>query len=344
MKCRYYESEQAYHLQGIAGEVVFCPKLKVIPGYRPECYEMHRLYNNRQDAAENSIYSVYLDNVRAGWVFPVQALFSNQHDYAENEYFLRYAFIAYMKFFENIKEDDLFSYAEDDINECFSHFVDADQQMVLIDLENVRAIDGYQFKHYIPGFFAKGYVTKKGAYKFTRLQELDKNLKIKRISSVLADVAYLYEFFNEVLVSCPRGYPLFHALYQIVELLIYRIFGSEFNRLLSSYQDSDDPFQAKERIMELINERYRVTKLFSEYIQHGDSESERELNAACRRFLNKCQGKTVNDLSGNLYNTRCLLVHRLYTVKVDDFALLDEINEAFIELIYHVLVNFRERQ
>lgn len=62
------------------------------------------LYNKREDCTENSIYQVLVKNQRIGWIFPVQALLSRDHDYAKNSFFLKYAYVAICLLLEQIED------------------------------------------------------------------------------------------------------------------------------------------------------------------------------------------------------------------------------------------------
>lgn len=72
----------------------YSPVLTLDTEYNPQNFKLVILYNKRRDCTENSIYPVYVKKQRIGWIFPIQALLSKSHDYAENRFFLKYACVA----------------------------------------------------------------------------------------------------------------------------------------------------------------------------------------------------------------------------------------------------------
>lgn len=65
----------------------YYPVLGLDTEYNPENFKLVILYNRRDDCTENSIYQVLVKRQRIGWIFPVQALLSKNHDFAENAFF-----------------------------------------------------------------------------------------------------------------------------------------------------------------------------------------------------------------------------------------------------------------
>ena len=90
----YDAKNREYRIVKAGKEVSYKPELAVIAEYVPQDFLVKILYN--QKAVENSIYQVCCDqSQRVGWLFPLQALCSNQHDYHDNKHFLRQAYVAY---------------------------------------------------------------------------------------------------------------------------------------------------------------------------------------------------------------------------------------------------------
>ena len=91
-KIQFDQISGRYIIDGIDN---YMPVIRVVSEYSPERFDMVRLNNNRRDYVENNIYQVFASplNKRIGWIFPGQALFSSQHDYADNPFFLKYAYV-----------------------------------------------------------------------------------------------------------------------------------------------------------------------------------------------------------------------------------------------------------
>src|ERR1035437_5586424 len=56
---------------------------------------------HKDEFATNNIFQVKIENKRIGWLFPIQALLSAQHDYAKSEDFFPYSFNAYKLLLKN---------------------------------------------------------------------------------------------------------------------------------------------------------------------------------------------------------------------------------------------------
>ena len=82
-----------------AAEVEY--ELDIYPDYENVDYSVH-LFHNDYLNAENDIFQLYdySSNTRIGWIFPIQALLSQDHNYAENEHFLKYAYVSFKKIVE----------------------------------------------------------------------------------------------------------------------------------------------------------------------------------------------------------------------------------------------------
>lgn len=102
---RYIKEENIFYLLDVGNKTVCecCPKLNLDPKYDPSQYRYLFLHNERDEYSENSIFQVYVGQQRIGWIFPIQALLSNQHDYVNNPFFLRYAYVAFCLLLNDIK-------------------------------------------------------------------------------------------------------------------------------------------------------------------------------------------------------------------------------------------------
>ena len=73
-------------------EFLYKSLLSLDKSFVPDDFEMCFLYNDK--VSENSIFNLYADGIRIGWIFPIQSLESQEHDYAHNEFYLKYAYIV----------------------------------------------------------------------------------------------------------------------------------------------------------------------------------------------------------------------------------------------------------
>lgn len=76
------------------------------------------LYNN-VGVSENSIFKLYADGIRIGWIFPIQSLESQEHDYVQDEFYLKYAYIVVYKLLQMAELGDR-EYSDFSILELYS--------------------------------------------------------------------------------------------------------------------------------------------------------------------------------------------------------------------------------
>lgn len=105
---QYNDADNIFEIKDAEDNLIceYYPELKLDAEYNPQEFECHLLKNDREDYSENSIFQVYASKKRIGWIFPIQALMSEQHDYVENRFFLKYAYVACYWLLENIKCDN----------------------------------------------------------------------------------------------------------------------------------------------------------------------------------------------------------------------------------------------
>lgn len=345
MKYKYVENERQYqHYDLEGGNSYLIPKLNVLPDYMLENYDIHMLKCIRRDSAENSIYHVYFDDTRVGWIFPIQALLSDAHDYANDTHFLKYAHVAYCALIDRlnaeiIEEKQTYGelYLEDYYDTCV--------HMLVLDNENVSKIREYKFQNYIVGLFVKGYIDNDISVTGELIVDRDpiiKRLAVKSLSKDLVEYEYINSLVGVMLPGANCGYPRFHILYQIIELLMERVFQIEFVRLLENYQyeDRNGIFDLKENISQISGERHRIKLIFQEYSKLY-TDANRDLIEQCRALISAFETCEEEDLGVVLYRTRCLLVHRYYLFFDKEWeGRIESINDNFIQLVYEVLTSF----
>ena len=99
-------------------------------------------------------------------------------------------------------------------------------------------------------------------------------------------------------------------------------------------------FEAKERIGLLTNERSRVNKLFSVYSRADDQKS-RALIEMCKSILSQSDACKNDSVGDNLYAVRCLVIHKYYAISGEIRKKLDDLNKAFLDVIFDILLNFK---
>ena len=321
--------------------IEYKPPIDVVPCYEPTHFSCVFLSNDSPACTENSIYQVYVGSTRIGWIFPVQALFSNEHNYSGNVYFLKYAFVAYYHLLEML--DDV------DNNLCPSEFSVADYYestkcLLVRDLDNCAKINNFNFDNYVVSLFQYG-------YSFTGHGNLDadfESLKDKTrltLHAISPDLGtqYINDLFKIHFPQLNDDVTKFYFYYQIIEMMISTVFRVKFNNLLSEMkEDHETLFELRDDITKIASEKRRVRILFNEFVNGLDMSLLTDLNNACAQFLKQNQkGVSENNFYENLYSTRCFLVHKLYSLNRESDETLKNINSSFLNILIRMLYNFK---
>lgn len=289
---------------------------------------------------ENDIFPVYdkQSNVRLGWVFPIQALFSSEHDYAEDSFFLKYAYIAIYLLLDNINEENRRNSSE---VLRITDFYPEDTIIFVLCKINCNQINDFCYEDYIVDLFRYGY----SCLPYSTIGEKDvyveKRINIRRISKDVKEKIFIVEVFKNLLVQA-NLLPLakFHMLYQIVELLIGDIFSYEFmdfNKKIS--EDTNNLFDLKDELQKLTGEKYRVKELFNTYSRIDETLKE-NLMDVCNEILKKSSKKEKRNVGDSLYSVRCLIFHSYGSIPSEARELIEAINEIFEKIVIELLITF----
>lgn len=152
---QYNDTENIFEMKDKENKVIceYYPLLNLDAEYNPRDFEYYLLRNDREDYSENSIYQVYASKERIGWIFPIQALMSRQHDYVKNKFFLRYAYVASCWLLENI---NCYNQKFSEIV-VLSDFYDDTSTILVLDKENTKKINNFQLEDYTVSLYQKGY-------------------------------------------------------------------------------------------------------------------------------------------------------------------------------------------
>lgn len=314
---------------------------------------------------ENNIFQVYEKYLnikeqgqgRIGWTFPLQALLSNEHDYANNLHFLRYAYVAFNKLIslnENLSEL-IPDYKPDTVYTLGDFYKDNLIIMILCN-ESLSKIDNFRIENYLPSLYSKGYYffdsitdTFENEVILEKVKNKKDNIPAKRltiesVSKQLNEGTYINRLFIDLLKNEKHYLVKFHLLYQVVELLIERIFNNEIKRLFKEIEcDSCNLFEIRNEFSKLAEELARIEKLFTTYT--NDVKDLNCLKEACISLLVKTGNeKDLNQFSPgkNLYTVRNLLVHNYRLLSIEHVELINEINSCFENVVIDILIRFKE--
>lgn len=293
----------------------------------------------KKDVKESEIFQVHNDSgVRIGWCIPVISLASDDHEYAEDQHFLRYAYAAVVHSL-NKADKDIYqkslsaSYEEISMTDIF------DESTVLLILSKTNLDNGsFEFDRFSPALFKYGY---------TKLQSRNPNeieyfaeapntkkLTIKSTSTDILNYQLISELLNFSVAYEKNAAFKFFYLYQILELLIENIYQNEqkiiINDLVSAQGDTGKTKDVLDRLQAFISEKSRIQKLENSYMsQHVNID---QLKSFCNQFLVLIGRKPGTTLATCLYPIRNFIFHQYR-----DFPKSDQANEIFEGVIKSAL-------
>ena len=341
---QYEKENNVFYLQNSVGKTIceFWPKLQLDSEYNPSQYRYLFLHNEREDYSENSIFQVYVDKQRIGWIFPIQALLSDQHDYAGNKFFLRYAYVAVWLLLNNIKSEN-----EQEISsEIFlDDFYDNSLTLLVLDNENISRLEGtFGIENYTISLYQYGYSWSGRGNLDSQIEKPDKIIHLKSIAKELQQTKYIYTMFEKEIPKIQEAFARFHTYYQIVEILISIVFEDKFKTFVDLLKNSKESlFEQRDKLGNMILEKQRVKWLFAEYVSIPQTEKN-ILDEQCKKLLQENSKKAGVGMAENLYAVRCLFVHSMYTLNEYSHEILEDINKAFLEVIMEMLLTFKTPQ
>lgn len=315
----------------------YFPILALDTEYNPENFKVVILYNKREDCSENSIYQVYVKEQRIGWIFPVQALLSKDHDFVKNRYFLKYAYVATCLLLDQIEDMDKEVWSGDFFLE---DFCDSTDNLLIMDKENCRKIRDFDLDQYVVSLYKNGYSFTGQGNLYSEINLADKNIRLKAQSKDLMKIPYIVELFKKQIPKEREEFAMFYTYYQIIEILISVIFEIRFKGILSDLsKDTDSLFDKRDELNAIAVEKNRIRWLFSNYVIIN-TDTKNALNVACIELLDGCGRKTSENVAENLYQVRCLLVHKLYTLTDSGKIILQKINSLFLDALIDIVLTF----
>ncbi len=301
----------------------------------------YEILNTKTLNRENDIFQVYDKQVgvRMGWIFPIQALVSNDHDHVDDIYFLKYAYVAMYFLLHAIDEEDRRSSRD------FLRITDfyPDGAIVLILCKsNCSSIKDFCIEDYVVDLFRYGYSFSPDIVDTQRRISIEKKINVRRISEYIKDKIFIVEVFKSLLVrTTPLPLAKFHMLYQIIELLIGDIFSYEFIGFNNKIgEDTDNLFDTKDDLQKIVGEKYRVKQLFSRTYSHVDGIITDRLLDVCNEILRASGKKERANVAESLYAVRCLVFHSYGSIPAESRKKVDEINLIFEEVVIELLITF----
>jgi hypothetical protein len=332
--------------------------------YKPEDYSLFILKSWVLDK-ENDIFQVFdkefykePNRVRLGWIFPIQALLSNEHQYADNKHFLKYAYVAFLKLLKNQEEYTTFNplFSKITNNYKLTDFYGEDIIILVLCNSPLQKIDNFQVDNYITSLYSYGYYF---CQPIENLKEIDtrsdsenptgKNLILQKNSSCLQKEDYVYRLFKDLLKNEEHHLVRFYLLYQVIELIIQIVFERKILEEIKNFNNNPDKNirKLKEKIDNISTEKKRVSILINDDVKINNPNLLISCNELIKLFNDddsneKDDISKKQDLGGALYDVRCLIVNQFR--KLPDKILeekLREINKEFENIVIKIILDYK---
>lgn len=329
---------------------LLCP-LKLTYDLDPDGYDLYVYFAG--DIRESDIRQIFVagsdGESRVGWLIPLLSLESDLHDFAYNEHFLRYARAAIEGFFDALPQDVVDAMGPVSIGSGLALTALAPETTVLLVISKKVVANGTVFDigRLYPFLLSNGILngrqSKSGriVVPFTRPEGrklrlvhcVEEFAQDKLVDALLTYAAHAYG--NPVLQ--------FFYLYQVVELLMEKVFSSEQRAIVAKINQANGSVtkvkDAMDDLGECLSEKHRINAMVDKYCDPKPAISElvrscRDLNAA----LGIKEGET---LAKSLYPLRNLVFHSYRSFPDQSLDDLKRINCSFFSAIPNILASFR---
>lgn len=309
---------------------------------------------HKDNFVTNDIFQIKYSQLRLGWFFPLEALLTDEHDLAQNEHFWPYSLNAYKKLlltaneipFKTISYDENFG-----IDKVFGSntFIFIVYNKYLKEYKKITK-RSFLIEDYLPYLYSLGFtlLTNDNFLQLIKIKDTtpytpstEKVIKLKSISPELFETtSYINALIQGLLKLEDHCLVRFHLLYQIIELLITKIFEKEFKELMPTFLSAVDFYDAKESLNKLSNEKDRINKLFNNYCSATDITN--DLCDSCNGLLQlSYPGKVLGNCSHALYKVRSHLFHNLRQLPPEYSVKLNVVNTHLEKMVLHLLISYK---
>lgn len=243
---------------------------------------------------ENEIRQAYIkanknnstQDTRIGWIIPVSALISEDHDYKDDIHFGYYAFYAYAYL---LKDKEVQAQLKDGkgLSEIINNLYVENNDSVLFICENNNlpihtTLDCFEISLYQYGYYRKY----KEVNSKCKLIESSIRINLVRTSDVFFSDKYNDEYiesFIEELVFEDNQKIRFFLLYQFVEIFIDDIMITQLTQQLDDYKIGKTSTRGLDMSLKVNTELMRIKKMME--LSHISKNDYRDLHNICNNYL-----------------------------------------------------------
>lgn len=342
-------NEENFSLENDDGEKIDLDiPLKLDPSFKDKEFEVHFLA--KKNVIENDIFQVFnceFDK-RIGWIIPSISFGSNNHDFANNPHFLKYAYIGVREALRYLDESIYSQSLNYDENKFGFSDIFHDSTVLLI-ISKETLIDGVQFDidRASPSLIKYGYIRlgKINPEEIEFIAESPNNtkLQIELISSELKSHQLISELLNFSFAYEPKSIFKFFFIYQIIELLIDDIYKNEQEKivddLVKAKGDSGLTKEALEKMKNFMSEKKRISLLVGKYANINGELN--QLKYLCNNLLRSLKREEAEGFHDYFYTIRNFIFHQYRDFPPQSEVLLESIVKEFVDIIPLILSRYK---
>jgi hypothetical protein len=310
----------------------------------------HVFFLSKKGLRESEIFQFFdgSRDRRIGWCIPVNALDSNDHDYANNLHFLRYAYVGIKCALNSI--DNTFFYtshnATTDMITSLSAILPESTALLIISVETLD--QEFDIGMWLPELATLGYFQLTNIdpnnIQIERPIVSDKAVKAFPVSKLFANTDYLTLIYSRSLPFERNPVFQFFYLYQVVEQVMELIFRLEHTTFVSQLIEKQDDIGSTKDIIDAVrsnvSEKARLSRLVQKYCCcEKDCE---DLIKMCNCLLGIIRKPNGNHLESTLYPIRNFLFHQHRDFPSTADEQLNEVVYSLLDLVPKILAKFRD--
>lgn len=316
-------------------------------------YELF-LFDNPYFDAENDVFEIYIKNQegRAGWIFPITLLESNENDYVDYKNLNGYKFVAYHLL---LRSNKLIQIKNNRDNYKLTDIFDETTKICLLSKEDINRNSIFDLNEYLLSYYTFGYSLQHKEYNYQLRQRnwfrdiesfrvQNNKLSLQESSFEFKSNDYIFNIFTNHLLVAENNLVRFILLYQVIEELMHIESEQQINDSILRFQRKNiSKNDFKTELNEISSEANLIFSIFEKTPIDADLQ---------RDFTNKCvilfeainyEPKNKVDFNKILYSFRNLVTHN-YRLLIDKKEELDKIISDFEFIVVQLLINYGKKK
>jgi len=329
-------------------EIKINTPLKLDSNFRDKDFEVYFLA--KKNVKENEIYQVYRKRTdsRIGWIIPVLSFDSALHDFADNEHFLRYAYVGIRESLKSLTSKVHSKTLMNDTLECkLSEIFHEETVLLILSKETYKDDFVFEIDRAIPSLIKHGYISLKerdpGEIKHQAAPPEGPKLYIEEIVSSLDNCSLIAELMSSLYAYEEKPIFRFFYLYQIFELLIDGIYKNEqevlIQELIDSKGDSGRTKDALDKMQQFMSEKKRLGLLINEYT--GVQSELTNLKSICNDLLMDLGRDKSDNFESYFYKIRNFIFHQYRDFPDHSIQMLDSVVDEVVSLMPVILGRYK---